>query len=265
MKKVIGVMALVVMLGCAGEGKKVPEECAWKGDCPSGWTKDGNTCVYNGDTVSIEGTVKEYVFGTKVDGAVVKIMDYNTLIPPCGVSDSNGFVRIEGIPKGTDVTAVVSAGPDKDAFGNPTYYFHFVGEPIENDVTGETFVHISASLASIILAQLQKKDESFQQLPDHGVVAGLIIEDPTLPKYVEGATVAISPADDFTKYFYVSKDKPMPNIIDQTDSAGTFIVGNAPPGEAVITAYAGTPTAPIGSTNLVIYENSVAIANILKK
>jgi len=260
MKKVIGVMALVVMLGCEGGGKKVPEECAWKGDCPSGWTKDGNTCVYNGETVSIEGTVEVYVLGTKVDGAVVKIMDYDTLIPPCGVSDSKGFVRIEGIPKGTDVTAVVSAGPDKDAFGNPTYYFHFVGGTIENDVTGETFIHISASLASMFLGILGMEGIE----PDHGVVAGLIIEDPSQPKYVEGATVAISPSDDFTKYFYVSGDMP-PKLLDKTDSSGTFIVGNAPPGEAVITAYAGTPTAPIGSTKLVIYENSVAIANILKK
>ena len=260
MKKVIGVMALVVMLGCEGGGKKVPEECAWKGDCPSGWTKDGNTCVYNGETVSIEGTVEVYVLGTKVDGAVVKIMDYDTLIPPCGVSDSKGFVRIEGIPKGTDVTAVVSAGPDKDAFGNPTYYFHFVGGTIENDVTGETFIHISASLASMFLGILGMEGIE----PDHGVVAGLIIEDPSQPKYVEGATVAISPSDDFTKYFYVSGDMP-PKLLDKTDSSGTFIVGNAPPREAVITAYAGTPTAPIGSTKLVIYENSVAIANILKK
>ncbi len=260
MKKVIGVMAMLVMLGCAEGGKEVPKECAWEGDCPSGWTKDGNTCVYNGETVSIEGNVEVYILGTKVSGAVVKIMDYDTLIPPCGVSDENGFVRIEGIPKGTDVTAVVSAGPEKDAFGNPTYYFHFVGGPVEKDITGETFVHISSTLASTFLGILgiDKIEEG------HGVVAGLIIEDPQLPKYVEGATVPISNADDLTRYFYVSGGMP-PELLDKTDESGTFIVGNAPPGEAVITAYAGTPTAPIGSTNLVVYENSVAIANILKK
>ena len=260
MKRVLGVMVLVAMLGCAEEGKKVPKECAWEGDCPSGWTKDGNTCVYNGETVSIEGTVEVYVLGTKVDGAVVKIMNYDTPIPPCGVSDTNGFVRIEGIPKGTDVTAVVSAGPEKDAFGNPTYYFHFAGGPIQNDITGETFVHISASLASMFLGILGMVGIA----PDHGVVAGLIIEDPVKGKYVEGATVAINPADDFTRYFYVSGGMP-PQLLDETDSSGTFIVGDAPPGDAVITAYAGTPTAPIGSTNLVVYKNSVAIANILKK
>lgn len=259
MKKVMGVMVLVAMLGCAEE-KKVPKECAWEKDCPQGWTKDGNTCVYNGETVNIAGKVEVYILERMVDGAVVKIMDFDTLIPPCGVSDKDGFVRIEGIPKGTDVTAVVSAGPEKDAFGNPTYYFHFVGGPIEKDVSDETFVHINTSLASLFLDILNVAGIT----EEHGVVAGLIIDDPTKGTFVEGATVAITPSDNFTKYFYVSGDMP-PTTIDKTDSSGTFVIVDAPPGEATITAYAGTPTAPIGSTNLVIYESAISIANILKK
>ena len=120
-------------------------------------------------------------------------------------------------------------------------------------------------LVNAILGILKKKGIDIVIEPEHGIVAG-VIEDPIEKKYVEGATVAIDPADEFTKYFYIPENiLYTQELISQTDSSGTFIVANAPSGKAVITAYAGEPTAPIGSTRLVVYENSVAIANILKK
>lgn len=265
MKRFVLVIGVVAFLGCAEEkkGKEVPQECAWTGDCPSGWVRDGNTCVYEGETVSIEGKVEVYILGQKVPGAVVKIMDFDTPIPPCGVADKDGMVKVEGIPKGTDVTAVVSAGPDKDAFGNPTYYFHFVGGPIQTDVTGETFVHISTSLASLFLGILGVQGNVEEE---HGVVAGLVIENEKEGKYVEGATVTISNADFLTDYYYVSGGMP-PQVLPATDASGTFIVVNAPMGEAELSAYTGGPTSPVpvGATRLVVKESAVAIANIQKK
>ncbi len=258
MKKLVKGVVILLLLACAEEGKKVPEQCIWEGECPQGWKRDGDTCVYEGETVTIGGKVEVYYLGTKVSNAVVKIMDFDELIPPCGVSDQEGNVIIEGIPKGTDVTAVVSVNETQDAFGKPTYYFHFVGGPIKESVSDETFVHINKTLADMFLGILGIT-KSLE--PGHGVIAGLVIEDPIQGKYVEGATVASVPSDDFTKSYYVSKEL---KTVDKTDSSGTFIIVDVPEGEVKITAYAGEPTAPIGSTSLVVYEGAVSIANILK-
>lgn len=253
MKKKVAIMvAVFVLAGCGGEKKKIPEQCKWTTDCPQGWVKDGDTCVFQGEVVSLSGTVEVYVLGNKVKNAVVRIMDFDQLIPPCGVSDEDGFVKIEGIPVGTDVTVKVEH--ESGFNGKPTYYFHFVGRPITQPVEDETFVLINQALGNSIL-----QITGVQPVQGKGVMAGAVVNAST-GEYVEGATVAVEKADETTQIFYI---KGLNADQISTDKSGAFAAINVPPGETEVYAYYPQgATQPAGKNNAVVYEGAVSIVGV---
>lgn len=246
--------ALFVLIGCEGGGGiKLPEQCAWQGECPQNWTPSGNTCVYEGETISIEGTVKIYSLGTPVANAVVKIYDFDTLLPPCGVSDSDGHVKIDGIPVGTDVTVEVLA---PGAFnGKPTYYFHFL--TAERNITGEEFVFISQFLGNTILGLLQPYGVGGLEEGEGAIAGAVELPDGTYP---DGATVIVVSGSTVVPSLYLSFAGFPPSITNTGTfpDSGVYVTPKVPAGHVEVRVYLPDSSNPY-TFNAVVYDGAISI------
>lgn len=255
--KMVGPMMISIVLifaGCAQEAEiHLPEECAWQGECPDGWNPSGNTCIYNGNTISIEGITKVYSLGTSVPDAVVKIYDFDTLLPPCGVSDQDGYVKIEGIPVGTDVTVEVSA---PGAFnGKPTYYFHFLSA--ESDVTNEEFVFINEFLGNTILTLLQNAGIGGLEEGEGAIAGAVELPDGTYP---DSATVMVISGSTVIPSIYLSFES-FPPAITTTGTypeSGVYVAPKVPAGNVQVNVYLSNSSTP-QTFEAIVYDGAISI------
>ncbi|MBI2891769.1 MAG: carboxypeptidase regulatory-like domain-containing protein [Nitrospirae bacterium] len=238
-------------------GITAPAGCEWTDACPTGWKKSGNTCEYTaGATTTIEGNVAVFSFNSPVANAVVKVQNFGTELPACGVSDAAGLLKIEGVPTNIDPTLAAKA---PDAFlGKPTYTFHadYVTS-LAGPITGATVYVINDPLAKIFLPAL-----GITTAPPsgRGFVAGATYDAAENP--IGGITASASSTDAGTKTLYTANNLPN-TAATESDASGQYILAGLPVGETTITVSKGG--AAIGNTKAIVYDQAVTLASVVVK
>lgn len=206
-------------------------------------------------TLAVDGKVEVFSLGVKVPDATVDVLNFEAPLGISATSGPGGALRIEGIPKGTDVTLSVLAA---DSYlGKPTVTFHVGGAPIQSDLTDRTFYIVNTALATTML-----KFINVSEIPAGvGVVAGSVVRVVDgEEKGILGAKASVDTALSATKIIYLAGIAPDLQA-KATDGSGRFIMFGLPPGKATISTTTSDGT-PLGTSTAIVYDQTVSLVTI---
>jgi len=277
----------ILATGCKNGGGAAAGPCGFTGSCPSGWTKSGSGCTYDGPTVTISGVVVDFLKDSsdmpdkEVSSALITIMDNSTgkILPVCSKSDANGFVAVSGVPSdvlfGYKSHARLSEGSNDEYLD--TYRFN-----LSADLSTQTGLEFSEGVYKfMIFSELTKNLvslEIFEPDPLKGVVAGTV-EDQKMVR-VYGVTASSDPRGRSTNYFHpdlfvpaCNPEMPSNNCAGKKYTAtsttdGVFVIFDFPENATtqapwkVTTSVTATNKESMGNMDFFAYPNSVSLSDL---
>lgn len=282
-----GCALFILAAGCNKGGGTAAGPCGFTGSCPSGWTKSGNGCVYDGPTATISGVVVDFLKDSsdmpdkEVNSALITIMDNFTgkILPICSKSDANGFVSISGVPQdvlfGYKAHARLAEGSNDEYLD--TYRFNLSANP-----STQTGLEFSEGVYKLfIFSELTKNLvslEIFEPDPLKGVVAGTVEDQKRVRVY--GVTATSDPPGRSSNYFHpdlfvpaCNPEMPSNNCAGKKYTAtsttdGVFVIFDFPENATtqapwkVTTSVTATDKRSMGSMDFFGYPNSVSLSDL---
>jgi len=282
-----GCALFILAAGCNKGGGTAAGPCGFTGSCPSGWTKSGSGCTYDGPTATISGVVVDFLKDSsdmpdkEVNSALITIMDNSTgkILPICSKSDANGFVSISGVPQdvlfGYKSHARLAEGSNDEYLD--TYRFN-----LSADLSTQTGLEFSEGVYKLfIFSELTKNLvslEIFEPDPLKGVVAGTVEDQKRVRVY--GVTATSDPPGRSSNYFHpdlfvpaCNPEMPSNNCAGKKYTAtsttdGVFVIFDFPENATtqapwkVTTSVTATDKRSMGSMDFFGYPNSVSLSDL---